>query len=74
VSVEGYGGVSGDSWDGGARLLATSRLLFLNVGVDWNAQAGNAHLILAWTPYFKRGGLFGTEATFASSGFGPGPP
>ena len=64
VSVEGYGGVSGSSWDGGARVLATSRLLFLNVGVDWNAQAGDAHAILAWTPYFKRGGLFGTGGNF----------
>ena len=64
VSVEGYGGVSGGTWDGGARVLATSRLLFLNVGVDWNAQAGNAHAILAWTPYFKRGGLFGTGGNF----------
>jgi hypothetical protein len=48
VSAEGYvggiGSATGTSsgWDGGARLFATSRLLVLNVGVDWNARPPKA--------------------------------
>jgi len=70
VSAEGYvGGVGGadgasGGWDGGARLFATSRLLFLNVGVDWNARTEKADFVLAFTPYFRRGGLFGTGGNF----------
>ena len=66
VSAEGYVGGIGSAtgasggWDGGARLLATSRLLFLNLGLDWNARTEQADFILAFTPYFSRGGLFGT--------------
>jgi hypothetical protein len=70
VSAEGYvgglgaaGGASG-GWDGGGRLFATSRLLFLNVGLDWNARTEKADFILAFTPYFSRGGLFGTGGNF----------
>ena len=64
LSAEGYvggiGSATGTSggWDGGARLFATSRLLFLNAGVDWNARTEKADFILAFTPYFRRGGLF----------------
>jgi hypothetical protein len=70
VSAEGYVGGIGTAadasggWDGGARLLATSRLLFLNVGVDWNARTEKADFILAFTPYFRRGGLFRTGGNF----------
>ncbi|HYN02574.1 MAG TPA: hypothetical protein VE359_09020 [Vicinamibacteria bacterium] len=70
VSAEGYvggiGSATGTSggWDGGARLFATSRLLFLNAGVDWNARTEKADFILAFTPYFGRGGLFGTGGNF----------
>ncbi len=70
VSAEGYvGGLgaadgAGGGWDGGARLFATSRLLFLNVGVDWNARTEKADFILAFTPYFRRGGLFGSGGNF----------
>jgi len=70
VSAEGYvggiGSATGTSggWDGGARLFATSRLLFLNVGLDWNARTEKADFILAFTPYFRRGGLFGTGGNF----------
>ena len=70
VSAEGYVGGIGSApgasggWDGGARLFATSRLLFLNVGVDWNARTEKADFILAFTPYFRRGGLFGTGGNF----------
>jgi hypothetical protein len=66
LSAEGYvGGIgAGDTeragWDGGARLFATSRLLFLNAGLDWNARTGKTDFILAFTPYFSRGGLLGT--------------
>jgi hypothetical protein len=42
----------------------TSRLLFLNVGVDWNAQMKRADFILGFNPYFRRGGLFGTGGNF----------
>jgi hypothetical protein len=70
VSAEGYVGGIGSAgpeaggWDGGARLLATSRLLFLNLGLDWNARSGDTDFILAFTPYFRRGGLFGTGGNF----------
>ena len=70
VSAEGYVGGIGSApdasggWDGGARLFATSRLLFLNVGVDWNARTEKADFILAFTPYFRRGGLFRTGGNF----------
>ena len=70
VSAEGYvGGIGGTTatsggWDGGARLLATSRLLFLNLGLDWNARTEQADFILAFTPYFGRGGLFGSGGNF----------
>lgn len=70
VSAEGYVGGIGSAgsesggWDGGARLFATSRLLFLNAGVDWNARTEKADFILAFTPYFGRGGLLGTGGNF----------
>ncbi|HEX9189882.1 MAG TPA: hypothetical protein VGB87_22590, partial [Vicinamibacteria bacterium] len=70
LSAEGYvGGIGGagsenGGWDGGARLFATSRLLFLNVGVDWNARTEKADFVLAFTPYFNRGGLFGAGGNF----------
>jgi hypothetical protein len=70
VSAEGYVGGIGSAagasggWDGGARLFATSRLLFLNLGLDWNARTGDADFVLAFTPYFSRGGLFGTGGSF----------
>jgi hypothetical protein len=70
VSAEGYvGGIGGTAsesggWDGGARLFAASRLLFLNAGIDWNARTEKADFILAFTPYFRRGGLFGTGGNF----------
>ena len=70
VSAEGYVGGIGSTgserggWDGGARFFATSRLLFLNAGIDWNARLEKADFILAFTPYFRRGGLFGTGGNF----------
>ncbi len=64
LSGEGYLGGAGGDWDGGARLFLTSRLLFLNVGVDYNARDEEADFILAFTPYFRRGGLFGTGGNF----------
>jgi hypothetical protein len=70
VSAEGYVGGIGSAgselggWDGGARFFATSRLLFLNAGLDWNARLGKADFVLAFTPYFRRGGLFGTGGNF----------
>lgn len=64
LAVEGYAGGSGGSFARGARLLATSRLLFLNVGVDWSAPDRHHNLIVAWTPYFHRGGLFGSGGNF----------
>ena len=70
LSAEGYAGGIGSAtgasggWDGGARLFATSRLLFLNAGVDWNARTEKADFILAFTPYFRRGGLFGSGGNF----------
>jgi hypothetical protein len=70
VSAEGYvggigsAGAEGGGWDGGARLFATSRLLFFNAGIDWNARTEEADFILAFTPYFSRGGLFGTGGNF----------
>jgi hypothetical protein len=59
VSAEGYFGGAGSAWDGGGRLFLTSRLLFLNLGVDYNAQMERADFIVGFTPYFRRGGLFG---------------
>jgi hypothetical protein len=59
LSAEGYFGGAGSQWDGGGRLFATSRVLFLNLGVDYNAQLEKADFILAFTPYFRRGGIFG---------------
>ncbi|MCG6927778.1 MAG: hypothetical protein LJF30_21040 [Acidobacteria bacterium] len=59
VSAEGYVGGSGSEWDGGGRLFLTSRLLFLNLGVDYNAQMESADFIVGFNPYFRRGGLFG---------------
>ena len=64
ISAEGYFGGAGGDWDGGARLFATSRLLFLNLGVDWNAQLQRADFIVGFTPYFRRGGLFGRGGNF----------
>jgi phosphatidylserine/phosphatidylglycerophosphate/cardiolipin synthase-like enzyme len=70
VSAEGYlggvgsAGTEAGGWDGGARLFATSRLLFLNLGVDWNARTEQTDFILAFTPYFRRGGLFRTGGNF----------
>ena len=70
VSAEGYAGGTGAggaeraSWDGGARVFATSRLLFLNAGLDWNARTRKTDFVLAFTPYFRRGGLFGTGGNF----------
>ncbi len=70
LSAEGYAGGIGAgageraSWDGGARVFATSRLLFLNAGLDWNARTRHTDFILAFTPYFRRGGLFGTGGNF----------
>ncbi len=64
LSAEGYFGGAGGDWDGGARLFATSRLLFLNLGVDWNAQLERADFIIGFTPYFRRGGLFGRGGNF----------
>ena len=64
VSAEGYLGGSGGNWDGGGRLFLTSRLLFLNLGVDYNAQMERADFIVGFNPYFRRGGLFGTGGNF----------
>jgi hypothetical protein len=70
LSAEGYVGGMGSTgsesggWDGGARFFATSRLLFLNAGIDWNARTEEVDFILAFTPYFSRGGLFGTGGNF----------
>ncbi len=64
LSGEGYFGGAGGDWDGGGRLFLTSRLLFLNIGVDYNARDEEAGFILAFTPYFRRGGLFGTGGNF----------
>ena len=64
LSGEGYVGGTGGDWDGGVRLFATSRLFFLNVGVDWNARLERADFILGFTPYFRRGGLFGRGGNF----------
>ena len=61
---EGYLGGAGGAWDGGARLFLTSRLLFLNAGVDYNAQDERADFILSFTPYLRRGGLFGFGGSF----------
>ena len=52
----------------GGRLFLTSRLLFLNLGVDYNAQMETADFIVGWTPYFRRGGLFGTGGNFRIEG------
>jgi len=64
ISAEGYFGGAAGEWDGGARAFVTSRLLFLNIGVDWNAQMERADFILGFTPYFRRGGLFGRGGNF----------
>ena len=64
LSAEGYFGGAGSEWDGGARFFLTSRLLFLNIGVDYNAQLESTDFILGWTPYFRRGGLFGLGGNF----------
>ncbi len=64
LSAEGYFGGSGSEWDGGGRLFLTSRLLFLNLGVDYNAQMERADFIVAFTPYFRRGGFFGLGGNF----------
>ena len=64
VSAEGYVGGAGGRWDGGGRFFLTSRLLFLNLGVDWNAPDEKLDFILAFTPYFRRGGLFGSGGNF----------
>ncbi len=64
LSAEGYFGGAGSEWDGGARFFLTSRLLYLNIGVDYNAQLESTDFILGWTPYFRRGGLFGTGGNF----------
>ena len=64
LSAEAYFGGAGSEWDGGARFFLTSRLLFLNIGVDYNAQLESTDFILGWTPYFRRGGLFGTGGNF----------
>jgi phosphatidylserine/phosphatidylglycerophosphate/cardiolipin synthase-like enzyme len=64
LSGEGYLGGAGGRWDGGGRLLLGSRLLFLSLGLDWNARDGDVDFVLAFTPYFRRGGLFGTGGHF----------
>jgi hypothetical protein len=64
VSAEGYFGGSGGDWDGGGRLFLTSRLLFLNLGVDYNAQMERADFVVAFTPYLRRGGFFKLGGNF----------
>jgi hypothetical protein len=64
ISAEGYFGGSNSDWDGGGRLMLTSRLLFLNLGVDYNAQMERADFIIGFNPYLRRGGLFGTGGNF----------
>ena len=64
ISAEGYLGGASGQWDGGARLFATSRVLFLNLGVDYNAQLERADFIVGFNPYFRRGGLFGLGGNF----------
>lgn len=64
LSAEGYLGGSGGRWNGGGRLFATSRLFFFNIGVDWNPRDRGVDLVVAWTPYFTRGGLFRSGGNF----------
>lgn len=64
LSAEGYFGGSGSEWDGGARFFVTSRLLYLNLGVDYNAQLESTDFIIGFTPYLKRGGIFGRGGNF----------
>ena len=59
LSLEGYAGGVGGEWDGGARFFITTRLLFLGFGWDWNFRENRRNGIIAFTPYLRRGGLFG---------------
>jgi len=64
LSLEGYGGATGGQSDGGARFFITTKLLFLGFGWDWNFRTGERDGIIAFTPYFRRGGLFGRGGNF----------
>lgn len=64
LSLEGYGGATGGQSDGGARFFITTKLLFLGFGWDWNFRENRRDGIIAFTPYFKRGGLFGRGGNF----------
>jgi hypothetical protein len=59
LSLEGYAGGTGGEWDGGARFFITTKLLFLGFGWDWNFREDRRDGIIAFTPYIRRGGLFG---------------
>ncbi len=64
LAVEAYGGTTGGDWDGGARVFVRSRLLFFGLGWDWNFRENVNDFVLAFTPYFRRGGLFGRGGNF----------
>ena len=59
IALEGYGGATGGQSDGGARAFINSKVLFLGLGWDWNFRENVNDFIIAFTPYFRRGGLFG---------------
>ena len=58
VAAEGYLGSVGGTFDGGARLLATSRIFRLAAGIDYSVVSGRANFLVALTDPIWRGGIF----------------
>ncbi|HEU4641138.1 MAG TPA: hypothetical protein VFS44_01700 [Gemmatimonadaceae bacterium] len=59
IAAEGYVGTVGGAADGGARLLATARVLRLGVGSDVSFTGRRASFVLTITEPVRRGGVFG---------------
>ena len=58
ISAEAYVGGSSTSEDAGVRLLASSPVLHLHAGLDYEITGNDADLIVSLTPPLRRGGLF----------------
>ena len=57
-TFEGYGSIAGIG-DAGLRALATSRLLAISVGADWDIRHGRINTVVSWQSAIRRGGLLG---------------
>src|SRR5690349_17818934 len=55
-TLEGYGSVGGAE-DAGLRAMATSRLLALSVGADWDMRHSRVNTVVSWQSAIRRGGI-----------------